>query len=311
MRTLSAAQTATSTTHRVTHEIARSHATSVRKCTNFDGVSCEDTHARGRKDGWVPQRSDLNHVLVIGSGPIVIGQACEFDYSGTQACRIMRAEGLQVSLVNSNPATIMTDPEFADHTYVEPITPAFVERVIAQQAERGNKIDALAGHARRPDRAQHSGSAVRERRRWERYGVELIGADFEAIQRGEDRQRFKDIVAKVGGESAAAGCVSPWTRSARRSPTSACPWWCGLASRWAASAPAWPILREDVDRMAGDGLAASPCANVLIEESIYGWKEFELELMRDRHDNVVWSARSRTSTPWACTPVTRSRSPPR
>ena len=93
----------------------------------------------------MPRRPDLNHVLVIGSGPIVIGQACEFDYSGTQACRVLRAEGLQVSLINSNPATIMTDPEFADHTYVEPITAAFVEKVLAQQAERGNKIDAVIG----------------------------------------------------------------------------------------------------------------------------------------------------------------------
>ena len=112
----------------------------------------------------MPRRDDLHHVLVIGSGPIVIGQACEFDYSGTQACRVLRAEGLQVSLVNSNPATIMTDPEYADHTYVEPITPAFVERVIAQQAQRGNKIDAAAGHPWRPDRAQHRRRAVRERR---------------------------------------------------------------------------------------------------------------------------------------------------
>ena len=112
-----------------------------RSCT-YHGVSRADTPLAQRRSANAAAH-DLNHVLVIGSGPIVIGQACEFDYSGTQACRVLRAEGLQVSLVNSNPATIMTDPEFADHTYVEPITPAFVERVIAQQAERGNKIDAL------------------------------------------------------------------------------------------------------------------------------------------------------------------------
>src|ERR687893_333692 len=119
----------------------------------------------------MPKRSDLSHVLVIGSGPIVIGQACEFDYSGTQACRVLRAEGLRVSLVNSNPATIMTDPEFADATYVEPITPEFVEKVIA---------------AERPVLS--------------RYGVELIGADIEAIQRGEDRLKFKEVVRSVGAE---------------------------------------------------------------------------------------------------------------
>jgi carbamoyl-phosphate synthase large subunit len=234
----------------------------------------------------VPRRTDLNHILVIGSGPIIIGQACEFDYSGTQACRVLRAEGLQVSLVNSNPATIMTDPEYADHTYIEPITPAFVERVIAQQAERGNKIDALLATLG-GQTALNTAVALYENGVLDRYGVELIGADFEAIQRGEDRQRFKDIVAKVGGESARSRVC--FTMDEVREtveelglPVVVRPSFTmgGLGSGMAYSA-------EDVDRMAGDGLAASPSANVLIEESIYGWKEFELELMRDAHDNVV------------------------
>ncbi|KUH85995.1 MULTISPECIES: carbamoyl-phosphate synthase large subunit [unclassified Mycobacterium] len=234
----------------------------------------------------MPRRTDLNHVLVIGSGPIVIGQAAEFDYSGTQACRVLRAEGLQVSLINSNPATIMTDPEYADHTYVEPITPAFVERVIAQQAERGNKIDGvlatLGGQT-----ALNTAVALSENGVLEKYDVELIGADFEAIQRGEDRQRFKDIVAKVGGESARSRVC--FTMDEVREtvedlglPVVVRPSFTmgGLGSGMAYSA-------EDVDRMAGDGLAASPSANVLIEESIFGWKEYELELMRDGRDNVV------------------------
>ena len=234
----------------------------------------------------MPRRKDLNHVLVIGSGPIVIGQACEFDYSGTQACRVLRAEGLQVSLINSNPATIMTDPEYADNTYVEPITPDFVEKVLAQQAERGNKIDAvlatLGGQT-----ALNTAVGLHERGILEKYDVELIGADFEAIQRGEDRQRFKDIVAKVGGESAKSRVC--FTMDEVREtveelglPVVVRPSFTmgGLGSGMAYSA-------EDVDRMAGDGLAASPSANVLIEESIYGWKEFELELMRDSRDNVV------------------------
>ena len=234
----------------------------------------------------MPRRSDLNHVLVIGSGPIVIGQACEFDYSGTQACRVLRADGIQVSLVNSNPATIMTDPEFADHTYVEPITPAFVERVIAQQAERGNKIDALLATLG-GQTALNTAVALYENGVLDKYDVELIGADFEAIQRGEDRQRFKDIVAKVGGESARSRVC--FTMDEVREtveelglPVVVRPSFTmgGLGSGMAHSA-------EDVDRMAGDGLAASPSANVLIEESIFGWKEFELELMRDGHDNVV------------------------
>jgi len=234
----------------------------------------------------MPRRADLHHILVIGSGPIVIGQACEFDYSGTQACRVLRAEGLEVSLVNSNPATIMTDPEYADHTYVEPITPAFVERVIAQQAERGHKIDALLATLG-GQTALNTAVALYENGALDRYGVELIGADFEAIQRGEDRQRFKDIVAKVGGESARSRvCFTidevRETVAELGLPVVVRPSFTmgGLGSGMAATL-------EDVERMAGDGLAASPSANVLIEESIYGWKEFELELMRDGHDNVV------------------------
>ncbi|BBY77642.1 carbamoyl-phosphate synthase large chain [Mycolicibacterium parafortuitum] len=234
----------------------------------------------------MPRRTDLNHILVIGSGPILIGQAAEFDYSGTQACRVLRAEGLQVTLINSNPATIMTDPEYADHTYVEPITPDFVEKVIAQQAARGNKIDALlptlGGQT-----ALNTAVALYENGALERYNVELIGANFDAIQRGEDRQKFKDIVAKAGGESARSRVCFTMdevrdTVAELGLPVVVRPSFTmgGLGSGMAYSA-------EDVERMAGDGLAASPSANVLIEESIYGWKEYELELMRDGRDNVV------------------------
>src|SRR5206468_13041303 len=136
----------------------------------------------------MPKRDDLHHVLVIGSGPIVIGQACEFDYSGTQACRVLRAEGLRVSLVNSNPATIMTDPEFADATYVEPITPEFVERVLAK--ERPDAILATLGG----QTALNCAVALDREGVLEKYGVELIGASIEAIDRGENRQQFKKIV---------------------------------------------------------------------------------------------------------------------
>ena len=234
----------------------------------------------------MPRRTDLKHILVIGSGPILIGQAAEFDYSGTQACRVLRAEGLQVTLINSNPATIMTDPEYADNTYVEPITPAFVEKVIAQQAERGNKIDAvlatLGGQT-----ALNTAVSLYESGALERYDVEMIGADFDAIQRGEDRQKFKDIVAKVGGESAKSRVCFTMdevreTVAELGLPVVVRPSFTmgGLGSGMAYSA-------DDVERMAGDGLAASPSANVLIEESIFGWKEYELELMRDHHDNVV------------------------
>jgi len=213
----------------------------------------------------MPRRTDLRHVLVIGSGPIVIGQACEFDYSGTQACRVLRAEGLQVSLVNSNPATIMTDPEYADHTYVEPITPTFVEKVIAQQAERGNKIDALLATLG-GQTALNTAVALYENGALERYGIELIGADFDAIQRGEDRQMFKDIVAKVGGESARSRVC--FTMDEVREtvgelglPVVVRPSFTmgGLGSGLAHTA-------EEVDRMAGAGLAAAfnaPLAGVM------------------------------------------------
>ena len=180
----------------------------------------------------------------------------------------------------------MTDPEYADHTYVEPITAAFVEKIFAQQAERGNKIDALLATLG-GQTALNTAVALYENGALERYGVELIGADFEAIQRGEDRQRFKDIVAKVGGESARSRVCFTMdevreTVAELGLPVVVRPSFTmgGLGSGMAYSA-------EDVDRMAGEGLTASPSANVLIEESIYGWKEFELELMRDGHDNVV------------------------
>lgn len=229
----------------------------------------------------MPRRTDLEHILVIGSGPIVIGQACEFDYSGTQACRVLRAEGLRVSLVNSNPATIMTDPEFADSTYVEPITPEFVEKVI--EKERPDALLATLGG----QTALNTAVALHERGVLEKYGVELIGADFEAIQRGEDRQKFKDIVARVGGESARSRVC--YTMDEVRDtvaelgfPVVVRPSFTmgGLGSGMAYD-------DTDLDRIAGGGLAASPTANVLIEESILGWKEYELELMRDGRDNVV------------------------
>ncbi len=229
----------------------------------------------------MPRRDDLRHVLVIGSGPIVIGQAAEFDYSGTQACRVLRAEGLRVSLVNSNPATIMTDPEFADATYVEPVTPEFVEQVIA--AERPDALLATLGG----QTALNTAVALHENGVLARYGVELIGADIDAIQRGEDRLKFKEIVLGVGGDvPRSAVCHSMDEVHAavaelglpvviRPSFTMG-----GLGSGMARTA-------ADLDRLAGGGLAASPVHEVLIEESVLGWKEFELELMRDRRDNVV------------------------
>ncbi len=162
----------------------------------------------------MPKRTDIQSVLVIGSGPIVIGQACEFDYSGTQACRVLRAEGLRVVLVNSNPATIMTDPEFADATYVEPITPEFVERVIAK--ERPDALLATLGG----QTALNTAMQLDERGVLEKYGVELIGASIEAIERGENRQEFKKIVDELGGESARSGSAPTSSSTATAASTS-------------------------------------------------------------------------------------------
>jgi len=229
----------------------------------------------------MPRRDDLRHVMVIGSGPIVIGQASEFDYSGTQACRVLREEGLRVSLVNSNPATIMTDPEFADATYIEPITTEYVERVIA--AERPDALLATLGG----QTALNTAVALHERGVLARYGVELIGADIDAIQRGEDRQKFKDIVRCVGADTpGSAVCRSiDEVRVAvdrlglpvviRPSFTMG-----GLGSGMART-------HEELAAMASKGLSLSPVREVLVEESVLGWKEFELELMRDHRDNVV------------------------
>ncbi|MCC3312817.1 carbamoyl-phosphate synthase large subunit [Nocardia africana] len=229
----------------------------------------------------MPRRNDLHHILVIGSGPIVIGQACEFDYSGTQACRVLRSEGLRVSLVNSNPATIMTDPEFADSTYVEPITPEFVEKVIAK--ERPDAILATLGG----QTALNTAVALHENGVLEKYNVELIGADFEAIQRGEDRQKFKDIVAKVGGESARSKVCYTMDEVRETVAELGFPVVVRPSFTMGGLGSGMAYNDEDLDRIAGGGLAASPTANVLIEESILGWKEYELELMRDGRDNVV------------------------
>ncbi|KIA59873.1 carbamoyl-phosphate synthase large subunit [Nocardia vulneris] len=229
----------------------------------------------------MPRRTDLEHILVIGSGPIVIGQACEFDYSGTQACRVLRAEGLRVSLVNSNPATIMTDPEFADSTYVEPITAEFVEKVIAK--ERPDAILATLGG----QTALNTAVALHENGVLEKYNVELIGADFEAIQRGEDRQKFKDIVANVGGESARSRVCFTMDEVRETVGELGFPVVVRPSFTMGGLGSGMAYNHDDLDRIAGGGLAASPTANVLIEESILGWKEYELELMRDGRDNVV------------------------
>lgn len=234
----------------------------------------------------MPKRSDLNHILVIGSGPIVIGQACEFDYSGTQACRVLREEGLRVTLINSNPATIMTDPEFADHTYIEPIQPEYIDKMFAAEAEAGHPVDAvlatLGGQTALNAAIQLDRLGILEK-----HGVELIGADIDAIERGEDRQKFKDIVASIGGESARSAVCHNMDEVHAAVAELGLPVVVRPSFTMGGLGSGLAYTYEDLDRIAGGGLAASPEANVLIEESILGWKEFELELMRDSADNVV------------------------
>ena len=234
----------------------------------------------------MPKRNDINHVLVIGSGPIVIGQACEFDYSGTQACRVLKEEGLRVTLVNSNPATIMTDPEFADHTYVEPIEPEFIEKILRKEKEEGHPIDAvlatLGGQT-----ALNAAVQLDRLGLLDKYGIELIGADIDAIERGEDRQKFKDIVASIGGESARSRVCHSMEEVHETVAELGLPVVVRPSFTMGGLGSGLAFNEEDLERIAGGGLAASPEANVLIEESILGWKEFELELMRDGDDNVV------------------------
>jgi carbamoyl-phosphate synthase large subunit len=229
----------------------------------------------------MPKRTDINSVLVIGSGPIVIGQACEFDYSGTQACRVLKAEGLRVVLVNSNPATIMTDPEFADATYVEPITPYFVEQVIAQ--ERPDALLATLGG----QTALNCAMALADRGVLEKYGVELIGASIEAIDRGENRQQFKQIVESLGGEVARSVICHSLDDCLAAADDLGYPMVVRPSFTMGGVGSGMAYDEDGLRRIAGAGLAASPTTEVLLEESILGWKEYELEVMRDRKDNVV------------------------
>ena len=229
----------------------------------------------------MPKRSDINSVLVIGSGPIVIGQACEFDYSGTQACRVLREEGVRVILVNSNPATIMTDPDFADATYVEPITPAVIESII--QKEKPDAIlPTLGGQT-----ALNAAIALHDQGILEKYGVELIGAKVEAIQRGEDRQIFKELVIESGAEVARSHIAHTIEEAKEFAKDLGYPLVVRPSFTMGGLGSGFAYDERDLRRSVGAGVHDSPTSEVLLEESILGWKEYELELMRDTSDNTV------------------------
>ena len=229
----------------------------------------------------MPKRDDIKSVLVIGSGPIVIGQACEFDYSGTQACRVLREEGVRVILINSNPATIMTDPDFADATYIEPITWEVIETIIAK--ERPDAVlPTLGGQT-----ALNAAIQLHEHGILEKYGVELIGANFDAINKGEDRQIFKQLVLDCGADVARSHIAHDVAEAVDFAEDLGYPLVIRPSFTMGGLGSGFAYTRDELIRMVGDGLHQSPTSEVLLEESILGWKEYELELMRDTADNTV------------------------
>ena len=229
----------------------------------------------------MPKRTDINKILIIGSGPIVIGQACEFDYSGTQACRALKQEGFEVVLVNSNPATIMTDPEIADKTYIEPLTVETLQAIIEKE-----KPDALL-----PTVGGQTGLNLSvelyEKGILDKHGVKLIGANVESIKVGEDRELFKKAMDEIGIESAKGGFAHSWDEAKKIVEEIGYPAIIRPAFTLGGTGGGVAFNPEEFEDIAKSGLAASPVSQILVEESILGWKEYELEVMRDLNDNVV------------------------
>ncbi|MEM9440978.1 MAG: carbamoyl-phosphate synthase large subunit [Pseudomonadota bacterium] len=229
----------------------------------------------------MPKRNDFSSVLVIGAGPIVIGQACEFDYSGTQAVKALREEGYRVILVNSNPATIMTDPELADATYIEPITPAIVAKII--EKERPDVcLPTMGGQT-----ALNTARALSDDGTFERFGVELIGANKEAINKAEDRQLFREAMAKIGLELPKSKVVKSLDEALAILPAIGLPAIIRPSFTLAGTGGGIAYDQADFERIVHAGLDASPISEVLVEESVLGWKEYEMEVVRDHADNCI------------------------
>src|SRR4051812_14268900 len=229
----------------------------------------------------MPRRTDIHKVLIIGSGPIVIGQACEFDYSGTQACRALKQEGFEVVLVNSNPATIMTDPEIADHTYIEPLTLESLTSII--EKERPDALLPTVGG----QTGLNLSVELFEKGVLDRFGVKLIGANIDAIRVGEDRELFKKAMDEVGIPSAKGGFAHTWEEAEAIVDKTGYPAIVRPAFTLGGTGGGTAYNPEEFEEIARNGLAASPVSQILVEESILGWKEYELEVMRDLNDNVV------------------------
>ena len=229
----------------------------------------------------MPKRTDLKKIMIIGSGPIVIGQACEFDYSGTQGCKALKEDGYEVVLVNSNPATIMTDPQFGDRTYVEPLTPEVVTTIL--EKERPDAVlPTLGGQT-----ALNLTMKLHERGVFERLGIELIGASPEAINRAEDRQRFKQIMIEIGADVPRSGVAHNTTEALAIAEEIGFPIIIRPSFTMGGSGGGTAYNVEEFQEIVGRGLHLSMTNEVLLEESLLGWKEYELEVMRDHADNVV------------------------
>ena len=240
----------------------------------------------------MPKRADIHSVLIIGAGPIIIGQACEFDYSGTQACKALKEEGYRVVLVNSNPATIMTDPEFAHRTYIEPITPECIEKIIAREVDEMRRMGAEGKLVLLPtlggQTALNAAMALTRRGTLEKYGVEMIGANAQAIERGEDRQIFKDLMLRIGLDVPISGTAHHLDEArAVAEKIGRFPLIIRPAYTLGGTGGGIAYNREEFDEIAKRGIELSPVSEVLVEESLLGWKEFEMEVMRDRADNCV------------------------
>ena len=229
----------------------------------------------------MPKRTDLKRILLIGSGPIVIGQGAEFDYSGTQAAKALKEEGYEVILVNSNPATIMTDPEFADRTYIEPVTPEYVELVI--EKERPDALLPTMGG----QTALNVAMKLYENGVLEKYGVQLIGADARAIAMAEDRGQFADAMRRIGLAVPVGGIATTFDEALGLAELVGFPAIIRPAFTLGGTGGGIAYNRDEYEAIVRRGLELSPVNQVLIEQSVIGWKEFELEVMRDGADNVV------------------------
>ena len=240
----------------------------------------------------MPKRTDIHSVLIIGAGPIVIGQACEFDYSGTQACKALKEEGYRVILVNSNPATIMTDPEFADRTYIEPIKPECLEKIIAREVAEMKRLGAKGKLVLLPtlggQTALNTAMALHRSGTLKKYGVEMIGANAKAIERGEDRQVFKDLMISIGLDVPISGTAhTPDEARQVAERIGRYPLIIRPAFTLGGTGGGIAYNRDEFEELAKRGMELSPVSEILIEESLLGWKEYEMEVMRDKADNCV------------------------